>query len=173
MRPKMRILGIDPGTLHTGWAVVDSQGTRLVPVDCGIISPPKKENLPTKLHVIHSALVDVVSKFVPAVVAVEDIFFAKYPNAALKLGHARGVALLAAASADLLVHEYPPAVVKRAVVGKGRADKQQVSLMVMRILGLRQSPGVDATDAFAVAIAHHMAARSSQALLTSPSPSRH
>ena len=165
----MRILGIDPGTLHTGWAVVDSEGTRVVPVACGIVSPPQKATLPLRLKEIRVALGDAITEYRPAVVAVEDIFFAKYANAALKLGHARGVALLAAAAEDLLVHEYAPALVKRSVAGKGRADKEQVAQMVMRILGLRENPGVDATDAYAIAITHHMATRMDVAALTGAS----
>lgn len=167
----MRILGIDPGTLHTGWAVVDSEGTRVTPVQCGIISPPKKTSLPAKLQLIHSSLSTAIAEFQPEVVAVEDIFFAKHPNAALKLGHARGVALLAAASAELPVHEYPPALIKRSVAGRGRADKVQLAHMVMRILGLKKSPGVDATDAYAVAITHHMAARPIQPSIRPRAPS--
>ena len=89
--------------------------------------------------------------------AIEDIFFGKFANAALKLGHARGVALLAAAQAELPVHSYPPTVVKRTVVGRGRATKEQVSRLVGAILGWRELPAIDATDALAAAITHAQA----------------
>jgi crossover junction endodeoxyribonuclease RuvC len=92
---------------------------------------------------------------------VEEIFFAKYANAALKLGHARGVALLVAAESEIGVHEYPPAIVKRTIVGRGAADKAQVGRLVMALLGLGTPPEEDAADALAVAITHIQAARSS------------
>ena len=101
-----------------------------------------------------------IAEHQPEAVAVEDIFFAKYANAALKLGHARGVALLAAAELELEVHEYPPAIVKRTVVGRGAADKMQVARLITALLGLKEPPEEDAADALAVAITHIQASRS-------------
>ena len=101
-----------------------------------------------------------ITTHAPEAVAVEEIFFAKYANAALKLGHARGVALLVAAQSEIAVHEYPPAIVKRTVVGRGAADKVQVGRLVTALLGLREPPQEDAADALAVAITHIQASRS-------------
>jgi crossover junction endodeoxyribonuclease RuvC len=156
----MRVLGIDPGSQRTGWGVVQLEGTRLLPVDAGTIAVPAKLPLPARLRRIHDELRRVVEAHQPEVVAVEEIFFAKYANAALKLGHARGVALLVAAESDLAVHEYPPAIVKRTVVGRGAAAKTQVGQLVRALLGLSQPPEEDAADALAVAITHIQASRS-------------
>jgi crossover junction endodeoxyribonuclease RuvC len=158
----MRVLGIDPGSRRTGWGVVQLDGTRLKPVASGTISVSGSLSLPARLRSIHEGLVEVVSKHAPEAVAVEEIFFAKHPNAALKLGHARGVALLVAAESELSVHEYPPAIVKRTVVGRGAADKVQVGRLVTALLGLRAAPEEDAADALAVAITHIQASRSAR-----------
>jgi crossover junction endodeoxyribonuclease RuvC len=156
----MRVLGIDPGSQRTGWGVVQLEGTRLLPVDAGTIAVSAKLPLPARLRRIHDELRRVVEAHQPEVVAVEEIFFAKYANAALKLGHARGVALLVAAESDLAVHEYPPAIVKRTVVGRGAAAKTQVGQLVRALLGLSAPPEEDAADALAVAITHIQASRS-------------
>lgn len=156
----MRILGIDPGSRRTGWGVVQLEGTRLHHIGAGTIAVPGKLALAKRLRLIHQGLEQVVREHRPDEVAVEEIFFAKYPNAALKLGHARGVALLVAAQAELEIHEYPPAIVKRTVVGRGAADKVQVGRLVMALLGLKAAPEEDAADALAVAITHIQASRS-------------
>ncbi|MGB8224261.1 MAG: crossover junction endodeoxyribonuclease RuvC [Polyangiales bacterium] len=156
----MRVLGIDPGSRRTGWGVVQLEGTRLRHIAAGTIAVPEKMPLPKRLRLIHEELQRLISEHQPEVVAVEEIFFAKYANAALKLGHARGVALLVAAESELEVHEYPPAIVKRTVVGRGGADKTQVGRLVTAILGLDAPPEEDAADALAVAITHIQASRS-------------
>ena len=156
----MRVLGIDPGSRRTGWGVVRLEGTRLHYVGAGTIAVPAKLPLAKRLHLIHQGLQGVVAEHQPETAAVEEIFFAKYANAALKLGHARGVALLAAAEAGLEVHEYPPAIVKRTVVGRGAADKTQVGRLVSALLALKHPPEEDAADALAVAITHIQASRS-------------
>jgi len=156
----MRVLGIDPGSRRTGWGVVQLEGTRLRYIGAGTIAVPENLPLPNRLRIIHEALGQVVSEHQPGAVAVEQIFFAKYANAALKLGHARGVALLVAAQSDLEIHEYPPAIVKRTVVGRGAADKVQVGRLVTALLGLKEPPEEDADDALAVAITHIQASRS-------------
>lgn len=155
----MLVLGIDPGTIRTGWGVVRREGTRLLPVAYSVIRAPQKAELSARLKLIYDGLSNVVTEFAPDAVAVEDVFFAKHPNAALKLGHARGVALLVAAQAGLEVSAYPPALVKKTVVGKGRADKNQVGLIVKAILGLKEMAQEDAGDALAIAITHHSAMR--------------
>ena len=156
----MRVLGIDPGSRRTGWGVVELEGTRLVQIAAGTIAVPEKLALPKRLRMIHEELGRVIEAHAPEAVAVEEIFFAKYANAALKLGHARGVALLVAAESEIAVHEYPPAIVKRTVVGRGAADKVQVGRLVTALLGLKTPPEEDAADALAVAITHLQASRS-------------
>ena len=156
----MRVLGIDPGSRRTGWGVVQLEGTRLIQIASGTIRSPEKQPLERRLRKIHEGLAEVVREHEPASVAVEEIFFAKYANAALKLGHARGVALLVAAQSELDVHEYPPAIVKRTIVGRGAADKVQIGRLVTALLGLKSPPEEDAADALAVAITHIQASRS-------------
>ena len=102
----MRVLGIDPGGRRTGWGVVQLEGTRLRHIAAGTIAVPEKLPLPKRLHLIHQGLQQVIAEHQPEAVAVEEIFFAKYANAALRLGHARGVALLVAAESELEVHEW-------------------------------------------------------------------
>lgn len=160
----MRILGVDPGTQRTGWGVIDRSGNRLRGVAAGVIHLRGRDTLEKRLACLFDELSVVVVDHGPTVVAVEDIFFAKHANAALKLGHARGIALLVAARADLEVHAYPPAVVKKTVAGRGSAGKEQVSALVGALLGWTDLPSADATDALAIAITHAQAARFAQAL---------
>ncbi len=150
----LRVLGLDPGSIRTGWGVVERYGQSARGVAAGVIRVPEKEPIAERLHQIHAGVASVLTEYAPQAVAVEDIFFARYPKAALMLGHARGVALLAVAQAGLSVNAYPPSVVKRSVVGSGRAEKSQVALLVGALLGLKQLPAEDATDALAVAITH-------------------
>ncbi|MEM9073052.1 MAG: crossover junction endodeoxyribonuclease RuvC [Myxococcota bacterium] len=156
----MRILGIDPGTRITGWGVIEPYGPRARVLDAGVIRASTKKPLEYRLRQIGKGLEEVLAAHTPTCVAVEDIFYAKHANAALKLGHARGVALYIAARADLEVHAYPPALVKRTVTGRGRADKDQVARLVGAILNLKELPPIDATDALAIAITHLQASRS-------------
>ena len=156
----MRVLGIDPGSRRTGWGVVQLEGLRLRHLGAGTITIADKLSLPERLRVIHVELGRIIREHRPEAVAVEEIFFAKYANAALKLGHARGVALLVAAESEIAVHEYPPAIVKRTIVGRGGADKAQVGHLIMALLGLQAPPEEDAADALAVAITHIQASRS-------------
>jgi crossover junction endodeoxyribonuclease RuvC len=156
----MRVLGIDPGSRRTGWGVVQLEGTRLRHVGAGTITLSEKLPLPERLHMIHQELARIVATHHPDAVAVEEIFFAKYANAALKLGHARGIALLVAAESRIGVYEYPPAIVKRTVVGRGAADKVQIGRLVTALLSLGAPPDEDAADALAVAITHIQASRS-------------
>lgn len=148
------ILGLDPGTRHFGWGVVERRGTRLVHVDHGIVHASDKLSVPERLVLIERALVEVVRTHTPSAASVEALFYAKDPQAAAKLGHARGVALLVCARAGLAIHEYAPALVKRAIAGSGRAEKAQVAQMVRVILGLREVPRADAADALALAVTH-------------------
>jgi crossover junction endodeoxyribonuclease RuvC len=148
------VLGLDPGTRHFGWGVIERRGTRLVHVAHGIVHTDERGSIAARLVVIEQELADVVQTHAPTAASVEALFFAKDPQAAAKLGHARGVGLLVCARAGLEVHEYAPALVKRAVAGSGRAEKSQVAQMVRVVLGLALAPPSDAADALAVAITH-------------------
>jgi crossover junction endodeoxyribonuclease RuvC len=151
----VRVFGIDPGSARTGYGCVETDGSRHRIVTCGAISTPVDASFSEKLLQIHSRLVELIAEFQPESVAIENIFYATNVRSALKLGHARGVAMLAAAEAGLPVIEYTPAEIKRAVVGYGRAEKPQVQHMVKLLLGLAVVPSPhDAADALAVAICH-------------------
>ena len=151
----MRTFGIDPGSERTGYGCVETAGSRHRVVLCGAITTPSGASFPEKLLVIHQRLAALIAECRPDCVAIENLFYAVNARTALKLGHARGVAMLAAVEAGLPVVEYTPAEIKRAVVGYGRAEKQQVQHMVKLILGLAAPPSPhDAADALAVAICH-------------------
>lgn len=151
----MKIFGIDPGSERTGYGCVEIIGGRQHLVICGTLSAPARSTFPEKLKHIHEGLAALLARHRPDCVAVESIFYARNVRSALKLGHARGVALLAASEAGLPVVEYAPAEIKRAVVGFGRAEKHQVQQMVKLLLGLAAAPSPhDAADALAVALCH-------------------
>jgi crossover junction endodeoxyribonuclease RuvC len=151
----VRIFGIDPGSERTGYGCVETDGSRHCIVVCGAITTPSAGSFADKLLRIHDRLAVLLGECRPDCVAIEDLFHATNARTALKLGHARGVAMLAAVEAGLPVAEYAPAAIKRAVVGYGRAEKQQVQQMVKLILGLPRVPSPhDAADALAVAICH-------------------
>jgi crossover junction endodeoxyribonuclease RuvC len=151
----VRTFGIDPGSERTGYGCVETVGSRHRVVLCGAITTPAGASFPEKLLVIHQRLAGLIAECQPDCVAVENLFYAVNARTALKLGHARGVAMLAAVEAGLPVIEYTPAEIKRAVVGYGRAEKQQVQQMVKLLLGLAAPPSPhDAADALAVAICH-------------------
>lgn len=157
----IRILGIDPGLRRTGWGVVTIEGTRLAFVGCGVVLSDEKRSLAERLKQLHRGLVEVMAEFRPDEAAVEETFVNKDAQATLKLGHARGIALLVPALAGIPVAEYAANLVKKTVVGAGHAEKRQIQAMV-RILLPKADPGSDdAADALAVAIthAHHRKAR--------------
>ena len=151
----MRVLGIDPGTAITGFAIVSLEGRRLFAQGYGVVRTDAGQPLEKRLFHLHNELELVVARFEPTEVAVESLFFSKNAASALAVGHARGIALLTAARHGLPVFEYTPLQVKQAVVGRGRAQKAQVQFMVQAILGLSRAPTPDdAADACAVAICH-------------------
>jgi crossover junction endodeoxyribonuclease RuvC len=155
----MRVFGIDCGTEITGYGVVDWGGTgrepRLIPIAAGGIRPPKKSTLPQRLAFVHAEIASLLELHRPDVVSVEEVFYSVNAKSALKLGHVRGVALLAAANAGLCVAEYAPLTIKSTVTGYGLAQKEQVQFMVARLLGLAVAPEpADAADALAIAICH-------------------
>ncbi len=151
----MKIFGIDPGSERTGYGCVETDGRRHHLVACGAITAPAASTLPQRLAGIHRELTALLLTARPDCVAIESIFHANNARSALKLGHARGVAMLAAVQAGCEVVEYTPAEIKRAVVGYGRAEKHQVQQMIKLLLGLAVVPTPhDAADALAVAICH-------------------
>ena len=151
----MRVFGIDPGSERTGYGCVETDGSRHTIVVCGAISTLAAASFPDKLLLIYSRLAEMLRECRPDCVAIESVFYSVNVRSALKLGHARGVAMLAAVEAGIPVMEYTPAEIKRAVVGYGRADKPQVQQMVKLLLRLPSVPTPhDAADALAVAICH-------------------
>ncbi|HEX3809199.1 MAG TPA: crossover junction endodeoxyribonuclease RuvC [Rhizomicrobium sp.] len=158
MTGAIRILGLDPGLARMGWGVIDVSGSRLIHVAHGVLTSSAKSDLGFRLLALHEALCVVIADHRPAAIAVEQAFVAKDPSAALKLGHARAIALLAAAQAGLDIAEYAPNHIKKSVVGTGHADKTQVLLMIKRLLPTARVEAADAADALACAIAHaHLA----------------
>ena len=151
----MKIFGIDPGSDRTGYGCVEAVGSRHRLIVSGAISTASAVSFPEKLLQIHLGLAAVIAECRPDCVAIENLFYATNARSALRLGHARGVAMLAAVEAGLEVAEYTPAEIKRAVVGYGRAEKPQVQQMIKLLLGLAEIPTPhDAADALAVAICH-------------------
>ena len=151
----MRILGIDPGSQATGFGAIDSDGQSHSLIEYGVIRTPASYSFPQKLHFIHQRIVEVLDRSRPDVVVVENLFYATNVKSALRLGHVRGVTLIAGVARGLSVFEYSPLEVKQAVVGYGRADKQQVQKMVALLLGLQEPPEPDdVADALAVALCH-------------------
>lgn len=147
------ILGIDPGSCITGYGVIQSLGSKLTYIDSGCIKLANKP-FSERLKHIFDGLQIILHKYAPTDVAIEQVFFHINPNAALKLGQARGAAIVAAATNAVLVSEYSARQVKQSVVGYGAANKQQVQQMVRILLNLSDSPQADAADALAVAICH-------------------
>ncbi|MSO48429.1 MAG: crossover junction endodeoxyribonuclease RuvC [Acidobacteria bacterium] len=170
----MRIFGIDPGSIRTGYGCVETGGSRHVLVTCGAISAPAGSGFAERLHVIHETLTRALRETSPDCVAIENLFHARNVRSALQLGHARGVAMLAAVQAGVPIVEYTPAEIKLAVVGYGRADKVQVQHMVKLLLGLTALPKpFDASDALAAALCHSHSGTSALARRSTRSLPRH
>lgn len=151
----MRVLGVDPGSRICGYGVVEVSGPRAIRyVECGVLTAPAKAAPEDRLAEIARCLSELVQEVGPTAVAVEDVFTRINPRSALALAQARGLVLAVAGMAGLRVFSYAPTLVKKAVTGRGRASKDQVSRMVQALVGLRSEPAVDATDALAVAITH-------------------
>jgi crossover junction endodeoxyribonuclease RuvC len=156
----MIILGVDPGTAITGYGVLQSDGDDLKVVDYGAIITPADWLMPRRLSHIYAELTALIAHHQPTDAVIEKLFFSKNVRTALSVGQARGVALLAAAQANLAIHEYTPLQIKQAVVGYGRADKNQIQQMVKMLLQLDSIPQPDdAADALAIAICHAHSAR--------------
>jgi len=157
----MIVLGIDPGTAVTGYGVV--KGDRSLPprlIECGVIRTRPRDTLPQRLKEIHTGVVELSERHRPDAMSIEDVFYARNVRTTIVLGHARGVILLAGEQAGVEIFEYPPAEIKKAIVGTGGATKQQVAFMVARMLRLKSAPEPsDAADGVAAALSHVMAAR--------------
>jgi len=154
-RSGYRVLGVDPGTRSVGIGVVDRIGNRLVPAHFEVVAPGRmKGDLLARLKVIHEGIRRAIREHEPDAVALEEAFFGKSVQSALRIGEGRGIALLAAAMEGKPVEQYPPATIKKAVTGNGNASKEQVGRMVAVILGLSGDVPEDAADALAVAICH-------------------
>jgi crossover junction endodeoxyribonuclease RuvC len=148
------ILGVDPGLNRCGWGLVASEGSRLSHIAHGVIKPPPQQQLASRLHDLYEGLRAVIEEHQPHECAVEETFVNSNARAALALGQARGVALAAAARTGLVVAEYAPTTIKKAVVGAGGADKDQVAFMVRRLLPTAGDVTADAADALGVALCH-------------------
>jgi crossover junction endodeoxyribonuclease RuvC len=155
----MIILGVDPGSIRTGWGVIELSGGRLRGLAAGTVEAGSKDAFEVRLQRVHEGVCEVIDTYKPAEMAVEDVFFARNARSVIKLGQVRGVVLLAGAQAALPIGSYAPALVKRSVAGNGRATKQQIAQVACAMLGFRTVPGLDATDALAIAITHANASR--------------
>ena len=161
----MILFGIDPGTAVMGWGVISAEGSRLTKLDCGAIKPHVKWSLPQKLAFLYDGLVEPIARWKPAFVCIEEAFYAKNVHTTLVLGHARGVAMLAAQQSGAGVLEFSPMEIKKALVGSGNAGKDQVAYMVNLILGMQNETHVsDITDALAAAICGNNHASAAAAL---------
>ncbi len=150
----MRVLGIDPGSRITGYGLAEQQGSRLQHVDNGAIFTDRAIDFPDRLRLIFEGISRVIAEYRPDAVAIEDVYVSDNVRSALKLGQARGAAIAAAVHAGLSVTEYTASQVKQAVVGQGRAGKEQVQRMIKALLGLPEVAQADASDALAVAVCH-------------------
>ena len=154
MRRLIRILGIDPGLRRTGWGLIESDGNRLVYVACGCVDTDDRAELCERLVVLHAGLQKVIAQFSPEEAAVEHTFVNTNASATLKLGQARGIAMLVPAQAGLSVAEYAPNLVKKSIVGAGHGDKAQIRMMIGVLLPKASPETEDAADALAIAITH-------------------
>ncbi len=150
----IRIIGIDPGLRCTGWGIVDWDGVRLAYVACGSVTSDESQSLGVRLRQLFDGLQEVLARLAPAEAAVEQTFVNRDASATLKLGQARGIALLAPALCGIAIAEYAPNAVKKTVVGAGHADKTQIRSMVARLLPRAAPDSADAADALAIAITH-------------------
>jgi crossover junction endodeoxyribonuclease RuvC len=149
------VIGIDPGLAATGWGVVRFDGSRFLHIGHGVVTTDPETPLPQRLRIIHSAIKKLLTKYGPSEAGVEELFFSKNTSSAMQVAHARGVVLLALGERGIPVGCYSPQHVKQAVIGRGRADKDQVQRLVGVVLGLAEIPGPDhAADALAIAICH-------------------
>jgi crossover junction endodeoxyribonuclease RuvC len=160
------ILGIDPGTLVTGYGLIRVEQGVMSPLDCGCIKPPASYKLTDRYLVIFEAITELLERYQPSVLSIETQYVNKNVQSAIKLGMARGIAVIAAKRKGLSVFEYAPSKVKSAVVGRGQGSKAQVQAMVMALLKLSALPKEDAADALALAICHAHSMRFRELMLS-------
>jgi len=166
----IRIIGIDPGLRRTGWGVVEADGVRLAYVASGLITSDAEADLAYRLRELYEGLVGVIAAFAPQEAAVEETFVNKDARATLKLGQARGMALLAPACRGLRVAEYPPNVVKKTVTGTGHGEKRQIAAMIGFLLPKARFDSADEADALAIAICHASHRQSARAIAAQMAP---
>ncbi|ACB93663.1 crossover junction endodeoxyribonuclease RuvC [Beijerinckia indica] len=164
MPPRLRILGIDPGLRNMGWGIVELLGSNLTYVASGVVHSDGKGELAHRLKDLHVGLAGVIDAYTPHEAAIEETFVNRDPQSTLKLGQARGIALVVPALADLAVAEYAANLIKKTVTGNGHAEKQQVAMMVKILLPKSDAGSADAVDALAVAITHAQLRRNPAAL---------
>ncbi len=150
----MIVLGIDPGSRITGYGVIDISGRNPRYIDSGCIRMDSKMPMPERLHTIFKGVDHLIGLYKPTIFSIEEVFMHKNPQSAIKLGQARGVAICAAAMAELEIHEYAATRIKQTIVGRGHAQKEQVQHMVQSLLKLNRRPQEDAADALAAALTH-------------------
>jgi len=154
LRHPIRILGIDPGLRRTGWGLIEADGNRLIPIACGSLETSERAALSERLVAIHDGLIAVIERYAPHEAAVEQTFVNTNAVATLKLGQARGIAMLVPARAGLHVAEYAPNLVKKSIVGSGHGEKAQVRMMIGVLLPKADPQSEDAADALAIAVCH-------------------
>ena len=152
LKKEFIILGIDPGSIRTGFGLIKISGREIKHIENGIIAPPPKELFKNRVAYIFSGVIDVIKEFSPQYISLEDIFVAKNAQSALKLGHIRGAVMSASFINNIPLWEFSPTHIKQAITGKGRATKSQIQFMVKTLLGLKEFPQEDASDALAAAI---------------------
>ena len=150
----MLVLGVDPGSLVTGYGLVEKKGNQMTCVHLGAITSARHVPFYERIHKIFQSMVDIMTHYQPQEMAIEDMFYAKNVQSSLKLGHARGAVLIAAVQCGVQIFEYTPLEIKKSIVGYGRASKEQVRAMVQIMLKLKNKPNLDISDALATAICH-------------------
>ncbi|NIP37729.1 MAG: crossover junction endodeoxyribonuclease RuvC [Candidatus Dadabacteria bacterium] len=150
----MIVIGVDPGTIVSGYGIVEVRDSSFYCISSGFISQPRSRSLPNRLRHIYGKLAGLIEQYSPDEMSIEDVFFSKNARSTLKLGEARGVSILAAAAADIPVYEYSPTEVKSAVTGNGRATKTDVQKMISAMLNIPEFEKSDTSDALAIAICH-------------------
>ena len=151
----MKIIGIDPGLVQTGYGIINVSNNQLSLIDYGIIKPPLKDPLSNRLHTIFHDVCEIISNYNPQVIAIEEVFYGKNIKSAMRLGQARGASMVAAASKEIPIYEYSARKVKQSVTGNGNAHKTQVQFMVKAKLKMNHNPEpIDASDALAIALCH-------------------
>ncbi len=153
-RPPIRILGIDPGLRRTGWGLIEADGNRLIYVACGSVETRERDSLGPRLVAIHDGLIAVIERYQPQEAAVENTFVNGNGASTLKLGQARGIAMLVPARSGLSVAEYAPNLVKKTIVGSGHGEKAQIRMMIGVLLPKADPQSEDAADALAIAVCH-------------------